>query len=368
MMPSLVERAADVTQRYHFGEKEIFPNVYLAPMAGVTDNAFRELVSFISGGRTGLLVSEFISVEGMTRLVPKICKQLQFRENQRPYCVQIFGSDPTRMGMGAKMVEDAGVDFVEINAGCPAPKVVKKNGGSGLLRDLPRFAEILREVRKSVSIPCSVKVRVGYHKGDNKLPETLKIAEEEGMSVFTIHGRTRQQGYRGLADWDAIAEAKTRAHIPIVGNGDVLTVEDVVHRLETSHVDGICIGRGAMHNPWVFGQVADLYEGKTPREPTLDDQEHLFMHLRDFLLETSDYEGMVLGRMKQITARLVKCLPNSKIWRTKLLRTQTLDEFFETLHRFYESLSETPHRAMENVRELNGTEKNEVNFGHEFKN
>ena len=181
--------------------------------------------------------------------------------------VQIFGGEPSRMAWGAKIVQETGADFVEINCGCPAPKVVSKGGGSGLLRDLPNLANILRQVKAAVTIPVTIKVRVGWSDDLITLFETLKIAEGEGAAAFVIHGRTRAQGYKGFANWNLIAEAKSRASIPVIGNGDILRAEDVLQRLETYGVDGVAVGRGAMHNPWIFGQLADLYEGKVPREP-----------------------------------------------------------------------------------------------------
>ncbi|MBF0431939.1 MAG: tRNA dihydrouridine synthase DusB [Fibrobacteria bacterium] len=353
---------------FSFGDKRIYPNVFLAPMSGVSDLPFRRLVSDLAGGNTGLLVSEFISVEGMTRFNPRVCKQVRFTEEQRPYMVQIFGANPDRMEMGAKMVEESGADFVEINAGCPAPKVVKKGGGSGLLRDLAMYKTIIQKVVGAVNIPVSIKVRIGYTEKDINILETLKIAEGEGIQMFVIHGRTRQQGYRGLANWDYIAKAKAQASIPVIGNGDVLTVDDVTNKLTTSGVDGICIGRGAMHNPWIFKQVYDLYEGREPHEPTLAEQEQAFVKLSQYLTEEFEFPGIVLGRMKQVTARMVKCLPRSKQWRIKLLRSETLEEYFEHLHNFYNSFEGTTSRTLQELRDLNGRSDNDIQFGKDYNN
>ncbi|MEO7427652.1 MAG: tRNA-dihydrouridine synthase family protein, partial [Fibrobacteria bacterium] len=191
----LVERASRITRKYQVGGKDIFPNVYLAPMSGVTDISFRRLISRLAGGRTGLLVSEFITVEGLTRLNPRICRQMAFAPEERPFTVQIYGGEADKMAWGAAMVEQAGAEFVEINCGCPAPKIVRRGGGSGLLRDLDNLKAIISGVRKAVGIPVTVKVRVGWAEDQINLLETQKVVEGEGASALVIHGRTRQQGY-----------------------------------------------------------------------------------------------------------------------------------------------------------------------------
>ena len=364
---NLVERASRVTRRYEVVGKDIFPNVYLAPMSGVTDISFRRLISRIAGGRTGLLVSEFITVEGLTRMNPRICRQMAFAPEEKPFTVQIYGGEADRMAWGASMVEDAGAQFVEINCGCPAPKIVRKGGGSGLLRDLDNLKAILAAVKKAVKIPVTVKVRVGWAEDQINLLETQKVVEGEGASALVIHGRTRQQGYKGLANWDLIALAKSHATIPVIGNGDILKVEDVIDKLERYGVDGVAVGRGAMHNPWIFNQIADLYEGKVPKEPTLDEHAAVFALYLDLLREEQDIEGRVLGKLKQMGARVLKCLPNSKGGRTDVLRSNTVNEFFDNLHKLLGSISEYNGRALD-FRELNGKDATEVEFGKDYKN
>jgi len=383
----LLERAVRVIREYKVDGKRIFPNAYLAPMSGVTDLPFRRLISRLSGGRTGLLVSEFITVEGLTRLNPRICRQMAFMPEERPFTVQIYGAEPDRMAWGAAMVEEAGADFVEINCGCPAPKIVSKGGGSGLLRDLGNLKAILSQVKKAVKIPVTVKVRVGWAEDQINLLETQKVVEGEGAGALVIHGRTRQQGYKGLANWDLIALAKSQGKIPVIGNGDILRVEDVIDKLERYGVDGVAVGRGAMHNPWLFGQIADLYEGKIPQEPTLDEHKALFTDYLQLLREELDiasgfgphrpaeaengvwrWEGRVLGKLKQMAARVLKCLPNAKGGRTDVLRSQSLNEFFDNLHKLLESIEDYRGRALEAVRELNGKEATEVEFGRDYRN
>jgi hypothetical protein len=211
----LIQRASRVQQSFNIGDRRIWPNAYLAPMSGVTDTCFRRLVSRLAGGRTGLLVSEFVSVQVLTQPGgkdnAKSAREMGFAEEERPFSIQIFGADADKMGAGARIAADTGCDFIEINCGCPAPKVVGKGGGSGLLKDLPNLASILRTVKASVDIPVTIKVRVGWNDDLITLFETLKIADSEGAAAFVIHGRTRAQGYKGLATGDLSAEAKRRA-------------------------------------------------------------------------------------------------------------------------------------------------------------
>ncbi|MDB5049267.1 MAG: dihydrouridine synthase family protein [Fibrobacteres bacterium] len=365
---NLVDRASRVTRKYQVGGKDIFPNVYLAPMSGVTDISFRRLISRISGGRTGLLVSEFITVEGLTRLNPRICRQMAFAPEERPFTVQIYGGEAERMAWGATMVEEAGAEFVEINCGCPAPKIVRKGGGSGLLRDLDNLKAIIAGVKKAVKIPVTVKVRVGWAEDSINLLETQKVVEGEGAGALVIHGRTRQQGYKGLANWDLIALAKSRATIPVIGNGDILKAEDVIEKLERYGVDGVAVGRGAMHNPWIFNQIADLYEGKAAKEPTLEEHAAIFAMYLELLREEQDIEGRMLGKLKQMGARVLKCLPDCKGARTDVLRSNTINEFFDNLHKLLAGITDYRGRTLEQVRELNGKDANEVVFGTDYRN
>jgi len=281
--------------------------------------------------------------------------------------VQIFGSNPDSMERGAIMAEDFGADGIEINCGCPAPKIVRRSGGSGLLRNLDLYRTILQRVVKAVRIPVSVKVRIGFSSHEINVFETLKIAEEEGVDLFVVHGRTREQGYKGMADWDLIKRVKEKAGIPVIGNGDILKIEDVIAKLEQFGVDGVSIGRGAMHNPWIFNQVADVYEGKSPQEPSLQDQEQMFHRYAEFLTEEFQIPRIVLGRLKQICARMIKCLPNSARWRSMMLRSETSNEFFDHLHEFYQGFSLDTQRVLNKVKNLNGRESSRIEYGIEYK-
>lgn len=370
----ILARAKNVRQSFHIGSTRIWPNAYLAPMSGVTDICFRRLVSRLAGGRTGLLVSEFVSVSVLTqpggRENLKTAREMAFSEEERPFSIQIFGADANRMAEGARIAAATGCDFIEINCGCPAPKVVGKGGGSGLLKDLPNLARILRAVKAAVDIPVTIKVRIGWNDDLITLFETLDIADGEGASAFVIHGRTRAQGYKGLANWDLIAEAKHRApaHLPVIGNGDIVKPEDVLHRLETYGVDGVAVGRGAMHNPWIFGQIADLYEGRMWREPGKEDYLGVFSAYEELLRGEMDIELRILGKLKQMAARILKGLPGGALARLSLLRSQSVPEFRDHLHAYFARMDGDLTRDYGALAELNGGEATEVVEGNTYRN
>src|SRR5712691_2308680 len=211
---------------FRIRDLEIAPPLILSPMAGVTDISFRRLLK--RRGGIGLTVSEFISVEGLTRNNPKSKRQMRFYEAERPFAVQIFGAQPERMRMAAEMAEEVGADILDVNCGCPAPKVVKHGGGSGLLKDHPRLEEILKEIKKAITIPMTVKIRAGYYDHTINAVETAKLAEACGAEHMALHGRTKEQGYRGLANWDLVRAIKENVNVPVSGSGDVATIEQAL--------------------------------------------------------------------------------------------------------------------------------------------
>src|SRR5689334_14816496 len=276
---------------------EINPPLILSPMAGVTDISFRRLLKRCGG--IGLTVSEFISVEGLTRHNPKSKRQMRFDESERPYAVQIFGGQPERMAMGAEMAEEVGADILDVNCGCPAPKVVKNGGGSGLLRDLPRLETILKEIKKSISIPLTLKLRTGYSDSTINVVDVAKMAEQCGVEHIQVHGRTREQAYKGLANWEIIRQVKEAVSIPVSGNGDITTIEYGMKKWSESGVDGILIGRGAMQNPWIFRQFQDVMEGREPYQPTVEEKKSVLLEFFDMCL--GEMPNIVaLGKMKQL--------------------------------------------------------------------
>ena len=236
---------------FDIGAVHIDPPLALAPMAEVTDTYYRSLIKELGG--VGLVVSEFISAEGLTRKNDRSHQMLKFSENERPVAIQIYGGDPDRMDDAAAIVEAEGVDIVDINMGCPVKKIVNTGAGSGMLKDFDKAARVVDKIRKRVKIPVTVKVRKGWET-DNVLP-LLKRFEEIGVAAIAIHGRTRSEAYTGASDWGYIAQVKSELKIPVFGNGDVKTPADAIRMFETTGVDGVMIGRAALHNPFIFRDI-----------------------------------------------------------------------------------------------------------------
>ncbi len=236
------------------GTVTISPATVLAPMAGVTDTVFRRFIRNLGG--CGLIMTEFTSADGVLRKKDQKAKRyLHFYEDEHPISAQLFGSDPYVMAEAAKMVEGFGFDLVDLNLGCPAKKVVKCNGGSGLLRDLPAIGRIFEAVRAAVKIPFTVKFRAGWNDEEIVCVELARMAEDCGLAAVALHARTREMGYSGQARWEWIAAIKDAVKIPVIGNGDVRTPEDACAMVTQTGCDAVMIGRMAPSNPWIFRQI-----------------------------------------------------------------------------------------------------------------
>jgi tRNA-dihydrouridine synthase B len=248
-----------VPNSVQIGRVRISPATVLAPMAGVTDTVFRRFIRNLGG--CGLIMTEFTSADGVLRAKDKKAKRyLHFYEDEHPISAQLFGSDPQVMSDAARIVEDLGFDLVDLNLGCPAKKVVKCNGGSGLLRDLPRIRGIFEAVRAAVKIPFTVKFRAGWSDEEIVCVELAKIAEDCGLCAVALHARTREQGYSGNARWEWIAAVKDAVKIPVIGNGDIRTPEDACAMVAATGCDAVMIGRSAPANPWIFRQIEQYCE------------------------------------------------------------------------------------------------------------
>ncbi len=314
----------------------IDPPLILSPMAGVTDYTFRRLIK--RRGGVGLVVSEFISVEGLTRGNPKSKRQMRFDEDERPFAVQIFGGQPERMAMGAEMAEEVGADILDVNCGCPAPKVVKNGGGSGLLREPDRLETILRAIKKSISIPLTLKLRTGFSDASINVVDVAKMAEQCGVEHIQVHGRTREQGYKGVANWDLIGQVKESVSVPVSGNGDITSLEYGMRRWRETGVDGILIGRGAMQNPWIFRQFEDLIAGREPFQPSLEEKNAVLLEFFEMCLEEMP-ELVALGKMKQLAGQFTKGLVGGAQFRQTLYHSHSAAEILENVTTYFESLS-----------------------------
>jgi len=314
---------------------EINPPLVLSPMAGVTDISFRRLLK--QRGGIGLTVSEFISVEGLTRNNPKSKRQMRFYENERPFAVQIFGGQPERMRMAAEMAQEVGADILDVNCGCPAPKVVKHGGGSALLKDHQPLEEILKAIKKTITIPMTVKIRAGYYDHTINAIETAKLAEACGAEHIALHGRTREQGYRGLANWDLVKQIKEIVRVPVSGSGDVATIDQALARFRETGCDGVLIGRGAMANPWIFRQIEDTIHGREPFKPTLDDKRSVLLEYFEMLRQDMP-EIAAIGRMKQLAGQFTRGLQGGALFRTAIYHSHSVEEILNRISEYFETI------------------------------
>ena len=341
----------------------IYPNVYMSSMHGVTDYSFRRLIHQITQGKVGLTVSEFVSAKELCKNSRKALLQTKYDLDQKPFCLQIYGGEPEYIAQATRKAEVLGADLIELNSGCPSSRVVKNQCGSGLLLDLNHFKEILQTVVNNTSLPVSVKVRTGYFDEKINLLESHRIAQEEGASLFVIHGRTRQQGYKGLAKWDLIGNVKQKSEIPIVGNGDVLTLEHALEKLKTYGVDGVSIGRGMLFNPWLLRDVYRLQKNQTLGLVTPQDQLFLFKTYAKNLLEETQSEQFALGRLKQLGSRILKTYNPHISSIQAILKTLSLIDFFEALASFLEQKNS---RELETVESLNSYHQQKIEYGSQY--
>ena len=285
-------------------------------------------------GHEGLIVTEFISVEGLTRGNLRSHTMMQFKPEERPIAIQIFGYDVTRMRWAAEIAEEAGADFIDINCGCPAKKVVHGGGGSNLLRDLPQLRKILTEVKKAISIPMTVKIRAGWDEQSINCVEVAQLIEDCGGSMVTLHGRTRVQGYRGLANWDLVGEIKRHVSIPVSGSGDILQPADALERFERTGCDAVHIGRGAIANPWIFRQTWETMNGLPSYCPAPREMHEKMLIFRDLLREYMPDKG-VIGRLKMLAAQFLRGVPNGAHLRTRALTSNSIEEMEPVIEEFF---------------------------------
>ena len=263
----------------------------LAPMAGMTDTAFRRLVK--RRGGCGLVVSEMVSSEGLVRGIDRTLEYAEYTEEERPVSIQIFGGDPEKMARAAQIVEAMGADIVDVNMGCPVPKIAKHNAGCSLMREPEHAQDVVSAMTKAVGIPVTVKMRAGWNEQEINAPELARRMQDAGAAALAIHGRTAAQSYSGSSDWDLINRVASSVSIPIFGSGDCIEPSQLVDKLRGGSVAGVLVGRGALRNPWIFEQAAALRRGELPREITMAERGQFLLEYIDLLLQerTREAEG-----------------------------------------------------------------------------
>jgi tRNA-dihydrouridine synthase B len=260
-------------------------------MAGMTDTAFRRLVK--RRGGCGLVVTEMVSSEGLVRGIDRTLEYAEYTEEERPVSIQIFGGDPSKMAAAAQIVEGMGADIVDVNMGCPVPKIAKHSAGCSLMREPSHAQSIVAAMVKAVNIPVTVKMRAGWDEAAINAPELAKRMEEAGAAAVAVHGRTAAQSYSGSSDWSLIERVAAGVRIPVFGSGDCIEPEQIVERLRSRALSGVLVGRGALRNPWIFEQAAALARGETPRAIGAADRAAFLLDYIDLLLteRTGEREG-----------------------------------------------------------------------------
>ena len=374
-MPANVRVPAEV----RIGPVLVRPATFLAPMAGVTDTVFRRFIRHASlfskdpGSETrdqrtavrdegsdveavgeavtnqqsgcGLLMTEFTSADGLSRMrESKRRRYLTFYDDEHPIAAQLFGSNPETLADAARIVQDTGFDSVDLNLGCPAKRVVGCNGGSGLLRDLPRIGEIFRTVRKAVRIPFTVKFRLGWNDAQIVCVDLARMAEGEGLNAVALHARTREQAYTGQARWEWIAAIKQAVGIPVIGNGDIRTPEDAAAMTAQTGCDAVMIGRAAPANPWIFRQIAQYTATGAYEQPTVADRYRMIRAYFQMLLDEQETSrdlprdariGETAGKMKQFASWFTHGVPGGSKLRASIYQAKTGAAVLEQVDAFF---------------------------------
>jgi nifR3 family TIM-barrel protein len=318
------------------GSLEIAPPLVLAPMAGITDHVYRLMLRRIGG--VGLVTMEFISSEAIVRGNARQLRKMVFSDEERPLSIQIYGSDPERMAAAADIVEELAPDVCDINMGCPANKVLKGCAGAALMGDLPLARGIVRAVKSRLSIPLTVKFRLGLDEGRLNFLDLGRMCEDEGVAAVAMHARTARQMYTGQADRRRLAELKRHLGIPVVGNGDVATPEGALELLAETGCDAVMIGRATMKNPWIFRQIADLLAGRPPQEATLAERCELMLAHFEAIERMAADQREALHKLRTMTGWYTSGLPHGRALRIRISELSTPADFRDAAVEFFGGL------------------------------
>lgn len=328
-----IKKLTKVANKMKIGNLELENNVFLAPMAGTTDKVFRILCKEYG---CGMVYSEMVSAKGLMYNSKNTEKLLETDDNEHPVAIQIFGSDPKIMAEAAKRISKRSVDIIDINMGCPVPKVVKNGEGSALMLNPKLVGEIVYAVSSAINKPVTIKIRKGFNNANINAPLIAKIAEENGAAAVAVHGRTREQYYAGDADWNIIREVKKAVKIPVIGNGDIINSQRAIDMFNQTECDAIMIGRAAEGNPWIFSQILKHIEkGVVPPSPTFYDIMNLIYKHLDMLCE---YKGEYIAvmEMRRHIGKYVKGMPKCSELRVAVNKAQTKNEMLTLLAEYEE--------------------------------
>ena len=311
----------------------------IAPMAGMTDTAFRRLVK--RHGGCGLVVTEMVSSEGLVRGIDRTLEYAEYTEEERPISIQIFGGDPEKMAAAAQVVEGMGADIVDVNMGCPVPKIAKHNAGCSLMREPAHAAAVVAAMTKAVRIPVTVKMRAGWNDDERNAPMLARMVQDAGASAIAVHGRTAAQSYTGSADWDLVSRIASELTIPVFGSGDCIEPEQVVDRIR-SGVEGVLVGRGVLRNPWILAQAMDLAAGGPARTVTMEDRGRFLLEYIDLLmLERVDekreltHERWVVNKLRALGSWYTKGLENGSHLRSAINSAPSLATLRQLIAEFF---------------------------------
>jgi nifR3 family TIM-barrel protein len=321
------------------GSHQIWPPLVLAPMSGVTNRTMRALYKPFG---LGLTVTEFVSSNALKYTNKRTMEMIDQHGLEKPVSTQLWGDDPATMAAAAKVVRECGADIVDINFGCPAPKVTKTNGGSACLRDVDRCEAIMRAVVDAVDCPVTMKMRLGWSESDLVYIDVAKRAQAAGVQAVTLHARTARQFYKGNADWEHIARLKEAIDIPVIGNGDLDDPQVAMERMRQSGVDGIMLGRGTLGNPWLIAQIADLMEGREMRPvPSAADRlRYCIVHYRAMIDEWG--EARAVPQMRKHVALYLKGIPGAAVLRERMMRIDPAEEAIATIEATIARLEASP--------------------------